>query len=116
MVNLKTRPFCLDQEAIDWVEETLAGMSLEEKAGQVFCPMGFSDDTDLLLRRPDLGQRDLRRAHFRPTHLGQIVCKIADHLPQYQNIAGLLAGQNVPDDLPFDPLPHETSKEIPMIQ
>ena len=48
MVNLKTRPFCLDQEAIDWVEETLAGMSLEEKAGQVFCPMGFSDDTDLL--------------------------------------------------------------------
>lgn len=48
MIDLKAAPFSLSREDIRWVEETLAGMSLEEKAGQVFCPMGFSDDPALL--------------------------------------------------------------------
>lgn len=36
MVNLKEKPFYLDNEGIQWVEKTLASMSLEEKVGQLF--------------------------------------------------------------------------------
>ncbi len=31
-----------------WVKETLSSMTLEEKAGQVFCPMGFTSDENVL--------------------------------------------------------------------
>ena len=48
MVNLRATPFDLDDAAISWIETTLASMTLEEKAGQVFCPMGFSDDPGVL--------------------------------------------------------------------
>ena len=48
MIYLKARPFYLSDNDIRWVEETLAAMTREEKAGQVFCPMGFSDDPGLL--------------------------------------------------------------------
>lgn len=37
MIDLKGNPFFLDDEAIRWVQDTLAGMSVEEKAGQLFC-------------------------------------------------------------------------------
>ena len=37
MIDLKARPFYLDDEAIAWVQDTLAGMTVEEKAGQLFC-------------------------------------------------------------------------------
>ena len=48
MINLKANPFYLNDEQIKWVEDTLASMTLEEKAGQVFCPMGFTDDPGAL--------------------------------------------------------------------
>ena len=48
MIDLKGNPFCLNDAQIAWVEETLSSMTLEEKAGQVFCPMGFSDDPGAL--------------------------------------------------------------------
>ena len=48
MINLKANPFFLSGEQIKWVEDTLASMTLEEKAGQVFCPMGFTDDPGAL--------------------------------------------------------------------
>ncbi|MDE6201958.1 MAG: hypothetical protein K2G19_00610, partial [Lachnospiraceae bacterium] len=37
MIDLKANPFYLDEEGIAWVKETLAGMTVEEKAGQLFC-------------------------------------------------------------------------------
>ena len=43
MIDLKGNPFYLNDEQIRWVETTLESMTLEEKAGQVFCPMGFTD-------------------------------------------------------------------------
>ena len=49
MINLKASPFFLDDEGIRWVNETLASMTLEEKAGQVFCALGLSDNEDMLL-------------------------------------------------------------------
>lgn len=48
MINLKGNPFYLSDEDIRWVEETLAGMSEEEKVGQLFCPMGFTDNDYVL--------------------------------------------------------------------
>ena len=48
MIDFRANPFFLDDEAIDWVEETFASMSLEEKAGQVFCALGLGDNEEML--------------------------------------------------------------------
>lgn len=48
MIDLKAKPFFLNDGQIQWVEDTLASMNLEEKAGQVFCPMGLAADPGLL--------------------------------------------------------------------
>ena len=48
MIDLKAKPFYLNNEQIQWVNDTLASMTLEEKAGQVFCPMGFAGDEETL--------------------------------------------------------------------
>lgn len=44
MVDLKATPFNLDDEGVAWVEQTLAGMTDEEKIGQLFVNMGSSRD------------------------------------------------------------------------
>ena len=44
----KENPFYLEDEDIAWVEETLSQMSLDEKCGQVFCPMGLASDPHTL--------------------------------------------------------------------
>lgn len=36
MVNLREKPFNLNEEQIKWVEETISNMTLEEKIGQLF--------------------------------------------------------------------------------
>ena len=48
MIDLKAKPFYLTDAQIAWARDTLAGMTLEQKAGQVFCPMGFTDDAHVL--------------------------------------------------------------------
>lgn len=40
MVNIRKAPFLLTDEQAVWVEATLASLSTEEKAGQLFCVMG----------------------------------------------------------------------------
>lgn len=47
-MNLKGAPFYLSKTDIAWVEKTLAEMSLEEKIGQLFCPIGYSTDPNYL--------------------------------------------------------------------
>lgn len=37
MIDLRAKPFYLDEEAIAWVNATRDGMTVEEKAGQLFC-------------------------------------------------------------------------------
>ena len=44
MVDLRATPFNLDDEAVAWVERTVAGMTDEEKVGQLFVNMGSSRD------------------------------------------------------------------------
>ena len=50
MIDLKANPFFLSDEQINWVEKTLAGMSQEEKIGQMFCPIGGNTDPKFLKR------------------------------------------------------------------
>ncbi len=47
-INLKANPFFLDDEACAWVNDTLDSMTLEEKIGQLFCPLGATDDENYL--------------------------------------------------------------------
>ena len=47
-MNLKAQPFYLKDEDIQWVEYTLGSMTLEEKIGQLFCPIGYSTDRGYL--------------------------------------------------------------------
>jgi beta-N-acetylhexosaminidase len=44
MVDVSRNPFFLNEEQAKWVEDTLHSMTLEEKVGQLFCPMGFSSE------------------------------------------------------------------------
>ncbi|MDE6107617.1 MAG: glycoside hydrolase family 3 protein, partial [Oscillospiraceae bacterium] len=48
MVDLRAKPFHLNEEQIKWVNDTLNAMTLKEKAGQVFCPMGLAADPSSL--------------------------------------------------------------------
>jgi len=47
-MNLKAAPFYLSDNDIKWVEKTLEQMTLEEKIGQLFCPIGYSTDPEYL--------------------------------------------------------------------
>lgn len=42
MVNLKVKPFYLNDQQICWVEQSIKSMSLEEKLGQLFVIMTLS--------------------------------------------------------------------------
>ena len=48
MVDLTAQPFNLDAEGVQWVKDTIAGMTDEEKIGQLFVNMGSSRDEDYL--------------------------------------------------------------------
>ena len=41
MIDLKAKPFSLNDTQIRWVEDTIAGMSMEEKLGQLFTIMTY---------------------------------------------------------------------------
>lgn len=48
MVNLKAKPYNLDEQGIKWVKDTIANMTIEEKIGQLFVNMGASRDEEYL--------------------------------------------------------------------
>ncbi len=43
-VDLKNKPFNLDEESINWVNETIKNMTLKEKMGQMFINLGSRSD------------------------------------------------------------------------
>ncbi len=47
-MNLKAKPFYLDDRDIAWVKTTLGGMSEEEKIAQLFCLITYTDDENYL--------------------------------------------------------------------
>ena len=48
MINYKANPLNLTESDIRWVEETYSSMSVEERIGQLFCPIGYSSDPNYL--------------------------------------------------------------------
>ncbi|MBO4235792.1 MAG: glycoside hydrolase family 3 protein [Firmicutes bacterium] len=46
MVDLTKKPFYLNKEQIDWVEETIANMTEDEKVGQLFTIMNIRKDDE----------------------------------------------------------------------
>ena len=47
-MDLKKAPFYLNNADIAWVDRTLESMTLEEKIGQLFCPIGYSTAPEYL--------------------------------------------------------------------
>lgn len=48
MVDLRANPFFLDEGKEKWVKGTLDSLSVEEKIGQMFCPIGGNTEEDFL--------------------------------------------------------------------
>ena len=48
MVDLKKKPYCLSDEDIAWVKNTIAGMTAEEKVGQLFFQLTAGIDENYL--------------------------------------------------------------------
>lgn len=48
MINLMKQPFFLSEKDIEWVENTKKHMTLEEKIGQLFVPIGYSGEAEYL--------------------------------------------------------------------
>ncbi|MBQ8203389.1 MAG: beta-hexosaminidase [Clostridia bacterium] len=48
MVNLKAKPYCLNDADIAWVENTIAGMTAEEKVGQLFWQLTAGNSEEYL--------------------------------------------------------------------
>ena len=47
-MKLTEKPFYLDDEAIAWVEDTLESLTVDEKIGQLFVPIGYSTEKEYL--------------------------------------------------------------------
>lgn len=47
-MDLKSKPFCLTNQQIEWVNNTLANLSLEQKIGQIFCITADTVDNKVL--------------------------------------------------------------------
>ena len=47
-LDLTQKPFFLSAEQIKWVEDTIASMTEDEKAEQLFCPLSYSNDPGYL--------------------------------------------------------------------
>ena len=73
MVEMRKKPFYLDDEGVEWVERTLNSMSIEEKIGQLFCTVGYTtDETELkkmldkniggMMYRPGIGE-EIQEVH-----------------------------------------------------
>lgn len=65
-MKLQGAPFYLDNEDIEWVEATIKKMSMEEKIGQLFVPIGFSTEKAYLdsLLRHHIGGLFFRSGNF----------------------------------------------------
>lgn len=50
MIHIKERPFYLNTEQVEWVEETLAKMSREDKIGQLFCLAAYQGNEEEISR------------------------------------------------------------------
>lgn len=86
--KLREKPFFLKDSQINWVKDTLAGMSEEEKIGQLFCLIAYSDNEDYL--------KGLAREYHAGGVMGrpmpaEAVCKFSSVLQENAKIPMLIA-------------------------
>lgn len=87
-INLKDKPFNLSDDDIEWVLSTFKKMTLAQKCGQVFCPMGLNKDEDTLRHlTKDIGIGGLM---YRADYADNIL-KTHKRLQELSNIPLLLA-------------------------
>lgn len=77
MVDVRKSPFLLSDEQAAWVESTRAGLSREEKAGQLFCVMGGDYAPEVLKEMVSTGK--IGGILFRPVKPGAEIA--ADYAP-----------------------------------
>ncbi|MCM1124490.1 MAG: glycosyl hydrolase family 3, partial [Eubacterium sp.] len=75
MIDLRKRPFYLSTKQIQWVEDTLAMLSIEQKAGQLFCVMGGDYSPEQLEEMVKAGR--VGSVLFRPEPAAEIRRKYA---------------------------------------
>ena len=70
-MNLREKPFYLTEEENRWVEETLRGMDVREKSGQLFCVMGNAFPGEALDRL--VSEYHVGGVLFRPLPAAQVL-------------------------------------------
>lgn len=73
MIDLRKNPFLLNDRQAAWVENTLAALTPEEKAGQLFCVMGGDYPPDTLKEMVAAGK--IGGILFRPVVAGEQIKK-----------------------------------------
>ena len=71
MIDLKAKPFCLDDDQIKWVYTTLDSMSREEKCGQLFCEVIWGEkeeDAERIFQHMQPGGVMFRDLHAEAIH------------------------------------------------
>ena len=49
MIDLRVKPFNLNEQQIEWVKTTFESLTVDEKIGQLFCPILFTKEKDELV-------------------------------------------------------------------
>ncbi|MBO5460657.1 MAG: beta-hexosaminidase [Ruminococcus sp.] len=88
MVNLKANPYYLSDEDIKWVEETIAGMSDEEKVGQLFFQLTSSPQEDYI--KDLLGKYHLGGLRYNPMP-GKMVQQQNRYIQKYSKVPAFIA-------------------------
>ncbi len=95
-VNLKAHPFHLSDSDVDWVLETISGMTIEEKIGQLFFPMGFTSKESKLkeiVSKYKIGGMMYRPSKFKKVVSSHRVLQTESKIPLFL-AANLEAGGN----------------------
>ncbi len=88
MVNLKENPYFLSDEDIKWVNETIAGMSDEEKVGQLFFQLTSSPQEDYI--KDLLGKYHLGGLRYNPMP-GAMVQEQNRNIQKYSKVPAFIA-------------------------
>ncbi|MDH6366790.1 MULTISPECIES: glycoside hydrolase family 3 N-terminal domain-containing protein [unclassified Breznakia] len=84
MLELNKKPFYLQEEAEKWVYKTLENMSVDEKIGQLFCPIGYATDKGYL------------QNEFIHRHVGGLMFRQADSNALYETYGYLQEQAKIP--------------------
>ena len=74
--RLRDKPFYLDEGRLAWVKERLAGMSAQEKAGQLFCVLGDAESPESLAEL--VGELNVGGVLFRPAPAQELRRRFAE--------------------------------------